>query len=60
MAAATEHADKITLEKFTKPLVFGEKLEVPDVISDPAEKRDNKKDRKKRKRGPRRKKSSSA
>ena len=60
MAAATEHAHKITLEKFTKPLVFGEKLEVPDVISDPAEKRDNKKDRKKRKRGPRRKKSSSA
>ena len=60
MAAATEHANKITLEKFTKPLVFGEKLEVPDVISDPAEKKDNKKDRKKRKRGPRRKKSSSA
>ena len=56
LAATTEHADKITVEKFTKPLIFGEKLQVPDVITDPNEKRDNKKDRKKRKRGPRRKK----
>ena len=55
-AAKQEHADLITLENFTKPLIFGKKLDVPDVISDPSEKKDNKKDRRKRKRGPRRKK----
>ena len=56
LAAAEDHADLITLEKFTKPLIFGVKLMVPDVLTDPTEKKDNKKDRKKRKRGPRRKK----
>lgn len=60
VAAAAEHASKITVEKFTRPLIFGQKLDIPDVITNPDEKRDNKKDRKKRKRGPRRKKTSSA
>ena len=56
LAAAEPHAALITVENFTKPLIFGKKLEVPDVITDPAEKSNNKRDRKKRKRGPRRKK----
>ena len=55
-AAEAEHADKITVDKFTRPLIFGQKLVVPDVITDTTEKKDNKKDRRKRKRGPRRKK----
>ena len=57
LAALEEHAADITIENFTRELIFGKKLEVPDVISDPAEKKDNKKDRRKRKRGPRKKKS---
>ena len=55
-AAEAPHADLITVEQFTRPLVFGQKLVVPDVITDTTEKKDNKKDRRKRKRGPRRKK----
>ncbi len=56
LATKEEHADKITIENFTKELIFGKKLEVPDVITDLSEKKDNKKDRRKRKRGPRKKK----
>ena len=56
LATKEEHADQITIENFTKELIFGKKLEVPDVITDLSEKKDNKKDRRKRKRGPRKKK----
>lgn len=52
MAAKEEHAAEITIEKRTKPLIFGEKNESPKDSSS----KENKKDRKKRKRGPRRKK----
>ena len=56
LASQEEHADKITVDQFTRELIFGQKLDLPDVISDPNEKKDNKKDRRKRKRGPRKKK----
>ena len=56
MASKEPHADQITVAEFTRPLIFGVKLVVPDVINDPNESKDNKKDRRKRKRGPRRKK----
>ena len=56
-AQSKEHAAQITTEAFTKPLIFGQKLETPNVFVDKdPDKKDNKKDRKKRKRGPRRKK----
>ena len=49
----------ITVESFTRELIFGQKLELPDVISDPSEKKDSRKDKRKRKRGPRKKKNHS-
>ena len=56
-AQTKEHAEQISVEAFTKPLIFGQKLETPNVFVDKdPEKKDNKKDRRKRKRGPRRKK----
>ena len=45
LAALEEHAADITIENFTRELIFGKKLEVPDVISDPSEKKDNKKEK---------------
>ena len=57
LATQEEHADLITIENFTRELIFGQKLVLPDVITDPEEKNEkkNKKDRRKRKRGPRKK-----
>jgi len=62
LATKEEHADIVTIENYTRELVFGQKLVLPDVISDPATKDDkkNKKDRRKRKRGPRKKRDDTA
>eukprot|EP00353_Schmidingerella_taraikaensis_P004688 CAMPEP_0185574000 /NCGR_PEP_ID=MMETSP0434-20130131/5562_1 /TAXON_ID=626734 ORGANISM="Favella taraikaensis, Strain Fe Narragansett Bay" /NCGR_SAMPLE_ID=MMETSP0434 /ASSEMBLY_ACC=CAM_ASM_000379 /LENGTH=160 /DNA_ID=CAMNT_0028190409 /DNA_START=1552 /DNA_END=2034 /DNA_ORIENTATION=+ len=56
-ARAEEHGDLVTVELFTRELIYGKKLDLPDVITDPNEKKEkgNKKDRRRRKRGPRKK-----
>jgi len=58
LAGTQPDAAKLTIENFTRELIFGKKLEVPIFTSDPQEKTVSKKDRKKRKRGPRKNKES--